>query len=572
MSHDDQTSSEQTNGNQTSERPGRSTARQAAPSRPAEFPDIPFHPHRSPVYATGGMIATSQPSATLAGIRILSAGGNAVDAAVAAAAVLAVTEPTGTGIGGDCFALCFAGDGGPERILALNGSGRAPAALNLELLRSTVPNGLPPFHAHTVTVPGAVAGWCDLVERAGSLPLGDILAPAIELARNGFAVAPKTAYHWASAVDDQLRGRGEDFLIGGRAPHSGEIFRNPALAGTLEGIAEKGRSAFYRGRVAEAIVRAVRDAGGVLELADLAEHRSTWDQPIATDVSGRRVYQCPPNSQGLTALLALDILSELDDLGGSDSVDRAHLIIESLRLAFADARRYIADPAFVPVPTGDLLARGYAAQRAAMIDRRRARVDPVAGSPFPGSDTVYLSAVDGAGNACSFIQSNYMGFGTGIAPAETGFTLHNRGLNFSLDRDHRNALGPGKRPFHTLMPGLVTTGDDDSVYACFGVMGAFMQPQGHVQVLLALLEDGVDAQAALDRPRLCLEPDGDVAVEEGIDSGLVRQLADRGHDVHTVRGHERALFGRGQIITRDPQSGVLCGGSDLRGDGCAMGC
>lgn len=535
-------------------------------------PRIPFHSHRSPVYGRGGMVATSQPAASLAGVDVLRAGGNAVDAAVAMAAVLAVTEPTSCGLGGDCFALCF--HAADARVLALNGSGRAPSALTLDLLQSQGLSRLPRFHPHTVTVPGVVAGWCDLVGRLGSMSMDRLLAPAIGLAEEGFAVAPKTAYHWDAAVPGQLAGRGEDLLIDGRAPRPGERFRNPALAGVLGGIAEHGAAGFYHGRVAEAIVDAVRQGGGALALGDLADHRSTWDEPIATGFAGARIHECPPNGQGLTALLALGILSRLAALGGlgePGSADRLHLIIESLRLAFADARRYIADPAVVHVPVAELLADEYSEGRARLVDRQRAAIDPAAGSPLAGSDTVYLSAVDGAGNACSFIQSNYMGFGTGIAPVNSGFTLQNRGHNFSLDAAHRNALAPGKRPYHTIIPALATDLTGSSLRICFGVMGGFMQPQGHVQVALALLCDGLDAQAALDRPRLCLELDGSVAIEEGMPDEVMADLAGRGHRVRRVRDHGRALFGRGQVITLNTNGKILCGGSDLRGDGCALG-
>jgi gamma-glutamyltranspeptidase/glutathione hydrolase len=528
----------------------------------------PFHPHRSPVYAAGGMVATSQPSAVLAGIDTLRAGGNAVDAAIATAAALAVTEPTGCGLGGDCFALVF--DARSQKVLALNGSGRAPAGLDLALLQRQGLAALPPLHAHTVTVPGAVAGWCDLVARLGTRPLAELLAPAIRLAEDGFAVAPKTAYFWQRAATSQLRGPDHPLLVDQRAPRTGEIFRNPALAGTLERIADQGAEGFYQGTVAEAVAAAVKEHGGVMTTDDLAAHRSTWEEPITTLFAGKRVHECPPSGQGLTALLALNVLEELGDLGPAGSAVRLHAIIESLRLAFADARRYIADPAFARVPVAELLSPDYARERARLVDRTRATADPEAGRPHAHSDTVYLTVVDKTGNACSFIQSNYMGVGTGIAPRNAGFTLQNRGHNFSLDPDHANALAPGKRPYHTIIPAMTTSPDDGSLHASFGVMGGFMQPQGHVQVLLAMLVDDLDAQAALDRPRLCIGLGGDVALEQGVPGTVREELAAMGHAVRVVRGHERALFGRGQIITREAD-GVLCGGSDLRADGCALG-
>jgi len=305
---------------------------------------------------------------------------------------------------------------------------------------------------------------------------------------------------------------------------------------------------------------------------DLAVHRSTWDEPISTVYSGVRLWVCPPNGQGIVALLALNILSELNLPRDLVSADGLHLLIEALRLAFADAQRYVADPAKAEIPTKALLGRDYGKKRADLVNPRKANLRAAPGLPQAGSDTVYFSVVDGAGNACSFINSNYMGFGTGIVPEGTGFPLQNRGANFSLDPKHPNALAPGKRPYHTIIPAMATR-EDGSLYASFGVMGGFMQPQGHVQVLLGLLS-GLDPQEALDRPRICLdegEPGGTVLLEEGIPDAVARALRARGHRIQAVTGHERAVFGRGQVILRDPKTGVLCGGSDSRADGCALG-
>jgi gamma-glutamyltranspeptidase/glutathione hydrolase len=537
---------------------------------------LPFQSRRSPVYATGGMVATSQPLASQAGATVLQRGGNAADAAIAAAAVLAVTEPTSCGLGGDCFAMYYSDETGV--VTALNGSGRAPKALTIERLRSEgFGEAVPAFHGHTVTVPGATAAWSDLAERHGTLSLGELLRPAIQIADRGFPVAPITAYFWELEAAMKLASShgGAQLLIDGRAPRAGELIRNGALADVFRRIAADGPKGFYEGEVAEKIVAAVAAAGGAMTTGDLAAHRSTWDEPISTVYRGVRVHECPPNGQGLTALLALNILArrdigDLDPLGA----DRLHEIIEALRLAFADTRYYIADPALGSVPIDELLSDDYADERAALVHRERASADPKRGTPTGGSNTVYLSAVDGEGNACSLIFSNYMGFGTGIVPKRLGFPLQNRGHGFSLDPDHPNALAPRKRPYHTIIPGMATREDDGSLYASFGVMGGFMQPQGHVQVLLALLDDGADPQAALDRPRVCLrtgQPVGTIAVEAGIGPDVVAELAKRGHDVQQVQGHQRAVFGRGQIITRDPDSGVLCGGSDPRADGCAIG-
>ncbi len=568
--------------------------------------DLPFTSRRSPVYSRRGMIAASQPLAVAAGLEILAAGGNAADAAIATAAALNVTEPTSTGIGGDCFALFY--EMATGQVTALNGSGRAPAGLTLERLQHEGFGAeLPPYHPHTVTVPGACAGWCDLAERYGRLPLSRLLAPAIRLAEEGFPVAPITAYFWQRGAERQLTGApgGRELTLDGRAPRAGEIFRNPGLARTFRTVAEGGKAAYYQGAIAKAIAAAVRAAGGCMTVDDLAAHTSTWDEPISTTYRGLRVWECPPNGQGLAALLALNVLEGFD-LAGLDplSPERLHLAIEAMRLAFADTRWYVADPRFTNVPIYQLLSKEYAADRRRLIDLARATLDQRRGAPVAGSDTVYFCVVDGEGNACSFINSNYMGFGTGIVPTGWGFTLQNRGHNFSLDPAHPNALAPGKRPYHTIIPGMITVDRrlgrgklvdgkllrgrlvDDStnsqsinpqstnlLLAPFGVMGGFNQPQGHVQVVLALADDRLDSQAALDRPRFCIgdgTAGGAVSLEDGIPPAAVAALAGMGHPVVTVTGHERALFGRGQIILRDPETGILCGGSDPRADGCAM--
>lgn len=519
------------------------------------------------------MVATSQPLAVQAGLEILSLGGTAADAAVATAAALSVTEPTSNGLGGDAFALYYNAANG--EVTGLNGSGRAPGALTLELLRSQgFGDSLPPFHAHTVTVPGACSAWCELVERFGVLSLPAVLAPATRLADEGFPVAPITSYFWGRGVERQLRGSpgGLELTIDGRAPHPGEVFRNPGLARTLIAVAGGGRVAFYEGDIAERISGAIRDAGGVLSPSDLADHRATWDPPISSLYRGIRVWECPPNGQGLAALLALNILGGLD-LAHEAALGprRIHWMAEALKLAFADAAWFIADPAFSPAPLERLLSEEYADMRRSQVRPSRAAERVERGLERPGPDTVYLTVVDGAGNACSFIQSNYMGFGTGIVPHGLGFSLQNRGHNFRLDPGHPNALAPGKRPYHTIIPAMATR-PDGSLLASFGVMGGFMQPQGHVQVLVGLLDDGLDPQAALDRPRWCLtesDKGWDLALENGIPAATRTRLAGMGHRVHTITGHERALFGRGQVIVRDSESGVLWGGSDPRADGLA---
>jgi gamma-glutamyltranspeptidase/glutathione hydrolase len=540
-----------------------------------DYPDFFFNSRRSPIFSKNGIVASSQPLASQAGSQILSIGGNAADAAVATAAALAVTEPTSTGIGGDCFALYY--DSRSGFMTALNGSGRAPAKLSLALLaQQGYSEELPPFHPHTVTVPGACAGWCDLLNSHGRLPVEDVLTPAIQLAENGFPVSPITAYFWKKGVENQLSKSpgGYELTIDRRAPNPGEIFRNPNFARTLQRIAEKGPEAFYLGEIAEAIVSVIQHAGGVLDEEDLASHHSTWEEPISTTYRGFQIWECPPNGQGLVALMALNILEGFNiQEYPALSPERLHLTIEALRLAFADARWYISDPTFSSIPIEGLLSKSYAEERRKSIQPQRASVDPQVGYPAFSSDTVYLSVVDKEGNACSFINSNYMGFGTGIVPTGWGFSLQNRGHNFSLNPDHPNALAPKKRPYHTIIPALATR-DDGSLYASFGVMGGFMQPQGHVQVVLGLLDDGLDPQTVLDRPRLCIKggsPEEEIAIETGTPIETLEQLANWGHAMESVEGYDRAVFGRGQIILRDPESGVLCGGSDPRADGCAVG-
>lgn len=543
-------------------------------------PEFDFASRRSPVLGRGGMVAASQPLAAAAGVQVLAVGGNAADAAVATAAALNVTEPTSTGLGGDAFCLFY--EAATKRVYALNGSGRAPLALSLERLQKEgLGQALPPYHPYTITVPGACAAWCDTVARFGRLDMAQVLAPARRLAEEGFPVAPVTSFYWQRAAQGQLGKavNGTELTIDGRGPAAGELFRNPGLARTLARISEGGKRAFYEGPIAEAIVAVIGEAGGCMALEDLAGHTSTWEEPIHVRYRDLNIWECPPNGQGLAALLALNLLEGFDLAAlPALSPQRLHLMIEALRLAFADAHHYVADPAFSPAPLAELLGQAYAAERRKLIDPRRAMPSVEHGRPPAVSDTVYFSVVDGEGNACSFINSNYMGFGTGIVPRGWGFSLQNRGHNFSLQAGHPNALAPGKRPYHTIIPAMATRAADDSLFASFGVMGGFMQPQGHMQVAVALADDHLDPQAALDRPRLCLEAEGmlvhpgavPVALEEGIPVRTMAGLADLGHPVRPVSGLGRSLFGRGQVIFRDAQSGVLWGGSDPRADGCAL--
>ena len=537
---------------------------------------------RSNVLARRGMVATSQPLAAMAGLRMLLDGGNAADAAVATAATLAVVEPMSTGIGGDAFALFYDAQASPaQRVTALNGSGRAPAGLHVSDLRRAGLGEITLDSPHSVTVPGTVAAWADLLARHGAMPLSAVLQPAIEYARDGFPVSELIAGSWQRG-EAKLRRlpSGLELLPGGRAPRLGEVVRLPELAHTLQTIADGGADAFYLGETGRRIAAFVQEQGGKLDVSDLAAHRSTWDEPISIEYRGLRVWECPPNGQGLAALLALGIVAE-DDLLAAAPAGRWHLLIEAMRLAFADARRWVADPAFVDLPLAELLSPAYSAARRGQIDLKRTNPAPRSGlpaaegrplQPASRSDTVYLSVVDGQGNACSFINSLYHGFGSGLVAPGTGVALQNRGALFSLDPEHPNCLAPGKRPYHTIIPALATQGDE--LWASFGVMGGFMQPQGHLQVLTNLLDLALPPQEALDAPRWCLlegEPGGAVAVEAGAGDDLIAALRSKGHAVEVKTGLERMVFGAGQVIRRDAFTGVLTAGSEPRRDGCAVG-
>ncbi len=515
-----------------------------------------------------GMVATSNPLASASGLDILRQGGNAADAVIAAAAVLNVTEPASTGIGGDCFALYY--DAAMRKVTALNGSGRAPMALTAEYLRDKGYATMPERSPHAVTVPGAAAGWQDLLARHGTMPLKHVLADAIRYAREGYPVHPVFGEAWGRSQAFLLASpHTQDYLPGGLAPHIGQMVRLPSLARTLEAVAEGGAEAFYLGEIGDSIVRTLNALGGVMTHEDLKAHRSTWHEPICTTYRGVTIYECPPNGQGLAALLALNVASgfELSSLPPG-SPERLHLMIEAMRLAFADARAYIADPEMADVPTEALLGAGYARQRRALIRYDRVLPLPQAGSLPGGSDTVYLCAVDGEGNACSFINSLYMGWGSGIVARGTGVFLQNRGAGFSLESGHRNEVAPGKRPYHTIIPAMALRGD--ALWAAFGVMGGFMQPQGHMQVVSAMLDDDLNPQEALNQPRWCLEAgtaDSVLALEEGVPLATMAKLAEMGHQVRPVSGAGRGVFGDGQIIRRDAETGVLFGGSDPRKDG-----
>jgi len=536
-----------------------------------------FRSRRSVVMANRGMVATSQPLAAQAGLRILQEGGNAVDAAVATAAVLNVVEPMSTGVGGDAFALVYLAK--ERRVRALNASGRAPAAATPERVATLCRGGrIPSTGPLSVTVPGTVHGWEALLREHGTMSLAQVLAPAIRYAREGFPVSEVIGRSWAQASDKLRRDEGAaaTYLIDGKAPRIGQLFRQPDLARTLETIAEGGSEAFYRGEIARRIAAYVQAKGGLLTTEDLAAHTSTWDTPIEVAYRGHRLLECPPNGQGIVALQALGILEGFD-LGAMKwgFAEPLHLQIEAIKLAFADALRYVADPCHAPVPADGLLDPAYLARRRARIDPSQAApgyepgVPSSAGQGLPGAhaDTVYLTVVDEHRNAVSFINSLYEGFGSGLVVPGTGIALQNRGALFTLDPAHPNCIAPGKRPYHTIIPALLFRGEQ--LVLSFGVMGGFMQPQGQVQVLCNLLDWGMDVQQALDAPRFRWIEGNQVAYEAGLAHMTRLALEKRGHAITTNAAP--TTMGGGQIIRIDPETGVLQGGSDPRKDGCAVG-
>ena len=533
---------------------------------------------RSEVLATNGMAATSHPLATQVALDILKAGGNAVDAAIAANAMLGLVEPTGCGIGGDLFAIVWDAESG--RLHGLNASGRSPRGLDLQWFIDNGYQSIPSFGPLPVSVPGAVDGWFELHGRFGKLPMRAVLAPAIRYAREGFPVTEVIAYYWARNEQriGEYPGFKEVFLPGGRPPAKGEIFRNPALADTYERIAREGRDVFYKGEIARVIADYMQANGGFLAYEDMAAHRSEWVDPVAVNYRGYDVWQMPPNAQGIAALQMLNIL-EAWDLGamGYGSADYLHLFVEAKKLAFEDRARFYADPQVADVPTEGLISKAYAAQRRELIDPARAAVSFPYGNPaaLEQADTIYLTVADAAGNMVSLIQSNYRGMGSGMTPPGLGFVLQDRGEMFSLEPGHPNVYAPGKRPFQTIIPGFVTR--DGRPWLSFGVMGGGMQPQGHVQVLVNLIDFGMDLQAAGDAPRIrhdgSSEPTGEqmtdggvVRVEHGFPAEAIAELQRRGHRVEVVND---GGYGGYQAIRKD--GGTWVGASESRKDGHAAG-
>jgi len=529
--------------------------------------------------AKHGMVATSQPLATAVGVEILRAGGSAVDAAIAANAMLGLVEPTGCGIGGDLFAIVW--DASQRRLAGLNGSGRSPRALSLDYFRAHGLTAIPVDGPLSVSVPGAVDGWFALHAQFGTLPMSELFAPAIAYAREGFPVTEIIGAYWAL---DAERCRGypgfaEVFMPVGRAPAPGETFKNPRLADAYALLAADGKGAFYEGEIAAAIEQAMRAAGGFVARADLAAHESEPIAPVATSYRGYEVWELPPNGQGIAVLQMLNVLEGYDLASlGFGSVEHVHLLVEAKKLAFEDRARYYADPTFAKIPVAGLVSKKYAESRRALIRSDRTMQEPRCGDPaaLAGGDTVYLATADAAGNMVSLIQSNYLGMGSGITVPGFGFGLQSRGASFALDPAHANCYAPGKRPFHTIIPGFLTR--DGKPVMAFGVMGAAMQPQGHVQVLTNLIDFGMNVQEAGDAPRVrhegSSEPTGEppqgsgsVYLESQFAEATVLGLRKLGHVVERAREG----FGGYQAILYDERQRVYKGASESRKDGCAAG-
>lgn len=540
---------------------------------------------RSEVIARHGMAATSHPLATQVALDVLKAGGSAVDAAIAANAALGLMEPTGNGIGGDLFAIVW--DAETKKLHGLNGSGRSPLGLDRATLMAEVEklgrSTIPPRGLLPISVPGTVDAWFELHAKFGRLPMAEVLAPAIRYAREGFPVTEYIAYLWGHGVqaaqEDKFPGAFlQTFAPAGAAPRKGDIFRNPDLAATYELLATQGRDAFYRGPVAEKIDAFMREHGGWLRKVDLEKHTSTWVEPVSVNYRGYDVYELPPNGQGIAALQMLNILEGYDLAAmGFNSADALHVMIEAKKLAFEDRAKFYADPEFSKIPLQGLLSKAYAAERRALIDPDRAGRTYDAGNPaLHDGDTIYLCTADAAGNMVSLIQSNYRGMGSGIVVPGTGFGLQDRGEMFTLQEGHANDYAPGKRPFHTIIPAFVMK--DGQPWLAFGVMGGSMQPQGHVQILVNLIDHGMNLQEAGDAARWQhlgstdyhtgkMRTGGTVQVETGITWATVRELQRRGHTVT----HGGGGFGGYQGIARDHEHGTWTGASESRKDGHAAG-
>jgi gamma-glutamyltranspeptidase/glutathione hydrolase len=531
---------------------------------------------RSEVIAQNGMACTSQPLATQAALDILKAGGNAVDAAIAANAVLGLTEPTGSGIGGDIFAIIW--DAKTQKLYGLNGSGRSPYELKLQYFKDNGYEKIPAFGPLSVSVPGCVDGWFELNKKFGKLKMNEILAPAIHYAREGFPVSEVIAYYWQGNARSLQKhpGFAEIYMPGGKAPAKGEVFKNPYLANTLELIGKEGRDVFYKGEIAEKIVAYLKEQGGFFTMKDFEDHTSEWVDPISTNYRGCDVWELPPNGQGTAVLEMLNILETFDIASmGFGSPEYMHLFIEAKKLAFENRAKFYSDPDFNKLPIGKLISKDYGKERAALIDKNRAARSYPAG--FPESpNTIYLTTADKEGNMVSLIQSNFRGMGSGMTPGKLGFVLQDRGELFTLEEGHLNVYEPHKRPFHTIIPAFITK--DGQPYISFGVMGGGMQPQGHTQIVCNIIDFGMNLQEAGDAPRIShegsSEPTGEimtdggvVSLETGFSYETIRELMSKGHKI----GFEKGPYGGYQAIMYDNKNKVYYGASESRKDGQAAG-
>lgn len=531
---------------------------------------------RSEVIAQNGMVCTSQPLATQAALDILKAGGNAIDAAIAADAMLGLTEPTGSGIGGDLFAIVW--DAKTRKLYGLNASGRSPYDLSLNYFREKGLKSIPSTGPLPVSVPGCVDGWFELNKKFGNLTMQQILAPAIRYARDGFPVSEVIAHYWNSNSRSLQRFPGfkEIYMPGGKAPAKGEVFKNPYLANTLELIAQKGRDVFYKGEIAEKIVKYVREQGGFFSMRDFEEHTSEWVEPVSVNYRGYDIWELPPNGQGIATLQILNIMENYDVAKmGFGSAEYIHLFLEAKKIAFEDRAKFYADPAFSKIPVKGLISEEYGKKRATLINPNRAATSFPPGEPEAGN-TIYLTTADKDGNMVSLIQSNYRGMGSGMTPGMLGFVLQDRGEMFSLQEGHANVYAPHKRPFHTIIPAFITK--DGQPWISFGVMGGDMQPQGHVQVICNLIDFGMNLQEAGDAPRIYhtgsseptdekMEDGGTVSLESGFRYETIRELMRKGHKI----GFSYGPYGGYQAIKWDPVNKVYFGASESRKDGQAAG-
>ncbi|MBS4201289.1 gamma-glutamyltransferase [Bacillus sp. FJAT-49732] len=523
----------------------------------------PYLAQRNSVFARKGMVATSQPLAAEAGMEILKKGGNAIDAAIATAAALTVVEPTSNGIGGDAFALVWTNG----KLHGLNASGPAPQAISAEALKEQGHEKMPVHGVVPITVPGVPGAWAELSKKYGKLPLSEVLEPAIRYAEEGYPISPILGKFWKIAYNkfkeiftgDEYKPWFDTFAPEGRAPEIGEMWKSPGHAATLRAIAETNAESFYKGELAEKIADYVQKHGGFLSKEDLATYKPEWVEPISTNYRGYDVWEIPPNGQGIVALMALKI-AEGFQFTEKENADTYHKQIEAMKLAFTDGKAFVTEPADMPLSAEVLLSEQYA-------EERRKQISDVACEPtpfeLPKGGTVYLAAADGDGNMVSFIQSNYMGFGSGIVVPETGIALQNRGHDFSLDENHPNYLKPGKKTYHTIIPGFLTK--DGEAVGPFGVMGGYMQPQGHFQVVTNTIDFHLNPQAALDAPRWQWMEGKKVVLEPGFPNHIAQALVRKGHDIQIAV--DTGGFGRGQIIWRNPETGVLMGGTESRTDG-----